>query len=276
MPTWLANVEMNTFFSQLLTLPTFESEEENRIAKLLLAIIGLGILISPLSFIFVLLFTDEIVAPILSAITTMNLFIEFRFLKQGKLRVVSTILILHTYLVIMALMSVKDGIRHEVLPMVQLLLILTATFLGRRATGWLGSLAILNIIMLFVAELAGWVVTKNFVNPPSADSLLVILLSIGLTTTMLRLIVDQIVKKGRLLQQQATILQTKNTLLENTHSELEERTHDLSDTLIKLESKNITLQNYREHLEELVAQRTETLSQTIIRSSSHTRGVVGC
>ena len=219
---------MFKLLKRLFSPSTFDDEVQDHIAKQLHYILIIGIpiaaILPPISLLFG---ENNVSAALISGSLTLIMIGLYSALKLKYLNLVKITMIGSSYIGVIISLALHGGIRDIALFTLPLLLILTSVFWGGKATVGLGAATVIVVLLLFWAEHMG-LIYRDEPNPPTVDTLLIIIVTIILTTVYLRLTVNQIIE-------QAALLKKGNQQLQKTHAALEQRTQELSALSLQLE-----------------------------------------
>lgn len=206
-----------------LTIPAFGDKDLDRNVTALNLIILSGIPIALLLALLLLFFTDLWIGPLIALVMVAVLLGLSHLLRQGRVQLVSSLLVWTTFVAASLTAVTSGGIRDTSMTIFYLQITLAGVFLSRRATIVYATAVIALFGALFWAEMAGWI-TTHYTRLPTIDSFAIAILTIVLTAVFVRLIVEQLVKHSKQVQQQTAVLQQKNDELAQLNQELVKQT----------------------------------------------------
>ena len=204
---------MKRLFHLLTNPPTFTNASQNQMARILHYLLLLGIVLGAGFAILALPFSLEKEGPLISAGMATVFVVLFWLLQRRQLQFVSFSLIISSYGAILFSLVVNGGLRDEAALTLIAVLALAGFFLGERGAVGLGILSVIAFVTLFFAERMALIPETEHIFPVGGDELMIALIAVGVTTVILRLLVNQIVAGSKKIQQQAEALQDKNDAL---------------------------------------------------------------
>ncbi len=153
----------------------------------------------------------------------------FLLLKHGWVRFVSHALVFTTMVAIMASLLLNGGIRDLTLILLPVVLLFASVLLGSRSVLLYGALVSLMVIGLYVAEIS-YLIPSERSDMITLDSLLLVLITLGLMTIYLYLTFAQLVRNTHQIQYQSESVKATIDKLQQIRSSLEQRTTELSLT----------------------------------------------
>lgn len=227
---------MNNWIRQFFAPPTYADPRQDRLAKQLHLLLLLGIGMTSIYAPLVYLATQDTAGPIASGCMFFVTVVFVWLLKNGRLYLVSSLIIGISYAAIMLSLTFNGGIRDQAIVTLIMLLTLAALFLGERFVVFLGLLSSLILTVLYAAERMGIIVDPDYNVPSQIDDLLTSLIAIIITTVFLQQMIRQAGNSDEQIRQQAEMLQAQNDTLEQNRQSLQLRTQELTTTLVNLES----------------------------------------
>ena len=227
---------MNNWIKQFFAPPTYADPRQDRLAKQLHLLLLLGIGMTSIYAPLVYLATQDTAGPIASGCMFFVTVVFVWLLKNGRLYLVSSLIIGISYAAIMLSLTFNGGIRDQAIVTLIMLLTLAALFLGERFVVFLGLLSSLILTVLYAAERMGIIVDPDYNVPSQIDDLLTSLIAIIITTVFLQQMIRQAGNSDEQIRQQAEMLQAQNDTLEQNRQSLQLRTQELTTTLVNLES----------------------------------------
>ncbi|MEM7114049.1 MAG: ATP-binding protein [Chloroflexota bacterium] len=183
---------MIAFLKQIIKPPIYETRQAQRQATQLHYLFLIGFFITLFFAPLVYFTTDDLNGPISSVAMCVVVVILFWVLRRGHLQFVSYGIVLSSYTAIMISLVFNGGIRDEATMTLVMILTLSGVFLGGRATLWLGIITAVLITTLFLLELSGLYIEPDNPLPLETDDLIITLITVGVTTTFLQLLIYQI------------------------------------------------------------------------------------
>ena len=227
---------MNNWIRQFFAPPTYADPRQDRLAKQLHLLLLLGIGMTSIYAPLVYIATQDTAGPIASGCMFFVTVVFVWLLKNGRLYLVSSLIIGISYAAIMLSLTFNGGIRDQAIVTLIMLLTLAALFLGERFVVFLGLLSSLILTVLYAAERMGIIVDPDYNVPSQIDDLLTSLIAIIITTVFLQQMIRQAGNSDEQIRQQAEMLQAQNDTLEQNRQSLQLRTQELTTTLVNLES----------------------------------------
>ncbi|MCA9967732.1 MAG: hypothetical protein KC423_25980, partial [Anaerolineales bacterium] len=163
---------MNNWIRQFFAPPTYADPRQDRLAKQLHLLLLLGIGMTSIYAPLVYLATQDTAGPIASGCMFFVTVVFVWLLKNGRLYLVSSLIIGISYAAIMLSLTFNGGIRDQAIVTLIMLLTLAALFLGERFVVFLGLLSSLILTVLYAAERMGIIVDPDYNVPSQIDDLL--------------------------------------------------------------------------------------------------------
>lgn len=183
---------MIVFLKQIIKPPIYATREAQRQATQLHYLFLIGFFITLFFAPLVYFTTDDLNGPISSVVMCVVVVVLFVLLRKGYLKFVSYGIVLSSYMAIMISLVFNGGIRDEATMTLVMILTLSGVFLGARATLWLGIITSILITTLFLLELSGLYIQPDNPLPLETDDLIITLITVGVTTTFLQILIYQI------------------------------------------------------------------------------------
>ncbi len=153
----------------------------------------------------------------------------FLVLKRGWVRLVCHVIVITTMSSAIIGMLLNGGIRDLTVIMLPMILLFASVLLGSRSVLLYGALIGLMVIGLYVAEITHLIVSKRN-DMITLDSLILVLITLGLMTTYLYLTFAQLVRNTHQIHHQAESVKETVDKLQQIRVSLEQRTTELSLT----------------------------------------------
>ena len=204
---------MKSFLHRLTAPPIFDDDSKTQLAQILHYLLLMGVILGAGFTVVALPLALEKEGPLISAAMSAIFATLFWLLQRRKLRFVSLTLILSSYGAIMFSLVINGGLRDEAALTLIAVLALAGFFLGEWGTVGLGILSAIAFVALFAAERMELILETEHFSPVGGDELMIALIAVGITTVILRQLVNQIVAGSEKIRQQAKALQDKNETL---------------------------------------------------------------
>ena len=211
---------VKTLFKAVITPPRVDDEQQNLLAQTLHYLLILAVFLSGGYAVLTSFIADEPSGAILSGGMMVISGFLFWLLRQGRIQLVSRVLVISAYLAIMTTLFMNGGVRDEAALVLIALLSIAGFLWGMRVVIPLGALTAVLLIIIFWAERLQLIPEEEHLVPVATDELVLALIAVFVTTIILYQIARQIIQNNEKIEAQARFVNEKNRQLEATQQAL--------------------------------------------------------
>lgn len=176
------------------------------------------------------------------------------FLYSGYIRLSAWIFSIAGFLILTTLLLIFDGIRSSAVVGFFVVVSPISLFIRGRATLFFTVLNVMTLVVVYIAELNGWITTQ-YNTLPTIDDVVIIGLALVLNTVLLRHLIEGVIHSAETARQAAAALRVTNEELKVSQASLTELHQQLE---ARVAARTAELQIANAQLQHEVAERKRT------------------